>query len=207
MTRPGGIWRDEAHDFNDLLSRVKRLELASSSNHVASIEARLPEYPQNGADFYYSLPNGGQWHFRFNERTGLWDFSGGPPLIDEVVTSESTSSTSYADLTTVGPSFTAPFDGMYSFDGGAMVETSSASNNSYLAALKVGSDTPTDDDAFAWLKNDNSLTSNRGVQGSRVIQRTAVAGDVCKMQFRTTNGAAPVTARNRSLAVTPIWVS
>ncbi len=206
MTRPG-LWRDEAHDFNDLAGRVKRVEMAAFNNHTAAIEPTLPDSPVDGQGYYYSLPGGGQWHFRFNQRTGLWDFSGGPPLVSEVVTSESTSSTSYADLSTVGPSFTAPFDGMYSFDGGAMVETSSASNNSYLAALKIGSATPADTDAFAWLKNDNSLTAARGVLQSRCIPREAAAGDICKIQYRTTNGGAPVTARNRSLAVTPVWVA
>ncbi len=206
MTRPGE-WRDDSHDIRDILDRLKRLELAQDESHDVSLEARLPASPMNGRDFYYQLPTGGVWHFKFNANSGVWDFVGGPPLIDEVVTSEATSATSFADLSTVGPAITVPFDGEYAFDGSAMVETSSASNNSYLAALKVGSGTPTDDDAFAWLKNDNSLTSSRGVQGSRVIERPALADDVCKMQYRTTNGGAPVTARNRSLAVTPIWIT
>lgn len=51
------------------------------------------------------------WHFRYNSGSGSsykWEFIGGSPVVLEVATAQSTTSTSYTDLTTSGPSFTTP---------------------------------------------------------------------------------------------------
>src|SRR5262249_12348429 len=51
------------------------------------------------------------WAFRYHtgsSNTDKWEFIGGSPAQVEVATSEGTASTTYAALTTAGPSFTVP---------------------------------------------------------------------------------------------------
>lgn len=172
----------------------------------------LPSSPFDGQEVYYvaDATNGVIWHLKYRAAAPgsyKWEFVGGAPLTHEVATAETTSSTSFADLATVGPTITVPLAGDYLFTGAAKVEVSSASNNSYLAALKIGAGAIADDDAFVDFTNDNGLTAPRGSMQARTIRRNGIAAaTVCKMQFRTTNGAAVPTFRRRSLAVTPIRV-
>lgn len=200
MTRPG-IWRDEAHDFNDLLARVKRIELAMASSHTASLDPLLPSAPSDGQDFYYSLPNGGQWHFRFNERTGLWDFAGGPPLVSDVGDSEGTTSTSYADLTTDGPSLTMPFAGRYNFNAGANV-FQSGTFYYWVIGLKIGSASEEE-----WIAiHPTTGASDNYFSPSRAGERdVGAAGDVCKLRYKTTGGTT-VSFRYRFLHATPVYL-
>lgn len=197
MTRPG-MWRDESHDFNDLAGRVKRVEMATLTNHLVSIEATLPNSPSDGQDYYYSLPDGGQWHFRFNERTGLWDFSGGPPLKDEVTTGQTTTSSSYVSLS--GPYVTVPFNGEYDIWGhaGIFIQGSAGA----LAAVKLGASTISDDDRIA--QANSSGATNGGQSGNR-ITRTLTAGDVLEMQYKSSGGVT-TTFEFRRLTVTPVYV-
>jgi hypothetical protein len=59
--------------------------------------------------------NGVLWHFVYEstETTYKWRFIGGPPLTAEVTTDETTTSTSYAALTTAGPAVALPRAGDY----------------------------------------------------------------------------------------------
>ena len=183
MTRPG-VWRDEAHDFNDLLARVKRIELAMSSSHVASLDAALPSTPSDGQDFYYSLPDGGQWHFRFNERTGLWDFVGGPPIVS-IPANDSWSGRSfstYQTLTNEGstnaPSLTVPFAGSYlaSFGG---VGWSDVNGTTVSLGLSVNGNTPsTNADVVAVV-----AAANQNIPMTRAVPAiTLAANDVLTLR-------------------------
>lgn len=172
----------------------------------------LPGSPTDGLEIFYGADptNGVIWHLRYRSAASgsyKWDFLGGGFLSAEVNTSETTTSTSFADLTTVGPSITIPLAGDYIFIGSAKVEVASASNNSYLAALKIGSGAIVDDDAFVDFTLDNSTAGTRGTIQSRSIRRNvSAAATVCKIQYRTTNGAAVPTFRRRTLIAIPVRV-
>lgn len=118
MTRPGE-WRDEAHDYRDLLDRVKRLEMAQFGSAPVSESPVLPPTPVGGREFSYKLPDGGRWLFYFNQSTGLWDFAGGPPMVSipTIATWTGRSVSTYQQLTeessVAEPSVAVPFEGQY----------------------------------------------------------------------------------------------
>lgn len=200
MTRPG-VWRDEAHDFNDLLARVKRIELAMASSHVASLDAALPNTPSDGQDFYYSLPDGGQWHFRFNERTGLWDFAGGPPIIDEVGTDENRSSASYGDLATVGPVITIPFSGDYVVEFGCNIYGGSADTTAWMS-FAVDSDAPLDDDGITVT---SATTFDAYTASRKLTKNDLAAGTVLTAKYKPQT-AVTFSFRYRWMSAKPITV-
>lgn len=154
---------------------------------------------------------GTAWQLRYNADSGSaykWEFIGGPPLFNLVDASESTTSVTYADLATAGPSLTNPLAGEYLVDGFARWAVNSASNNQHYASLKVGAATPNDTtDMFINFMNDNSATTFRGASGGKRTFRTLTAAStVLKMQYRTTNGGSPVFFEGRSLTLTPVRV-
>ena len=78
----------------------------------------------DGAEVYYVVDaaKGIIWHLRLNVASGLpyqWEFVGGPPLYAEVLTSETNAVSTYAGLTTAGPSITVPAAGDYDVEVGA----------------------------------------------------------------------------------------
>lgn len=113
MTRPS-TWRDEADDYRGILDRIRRLELAQTGSHDVALDPVFPPAPLDGRDFYYQLPLGGVWHFKFNASSGYWEFVGGPPMTDTEDSALSISSDStWRDPSTVGPSITIPWAGDY----------------------------------------------------------------------------------------------
>lgn len=57
-----------------------------------------------------------RWMMEFDSAAGNWQFAGGPPLISEVATPQSTASAAYTNLATVGPSIILPRDGTYDYE-------------------------------------------------------------------------------------------
>jgi hypothetical protein len=173
----------------------------------------LPASPFDGQLINYqaSAALGVVWQFRYragSASTYKWEFVGGSPLSSEVATAEATISTAYVDLATVGPSITVPRAGDFIFDGFVAVSNASASNNSYSAALKIGAAATSDSDLFQSMMNDNSTTGTRGLTGgSRLRRNVPTANSVCKIQYKTSNGAASPTFARRALSVTPVRIS
>jgi hypothetical protein len=92
------------------------------------IDSGPPSSPQDG-DIWIAEDVGGEnsgvaWQFIYNSDSSSaykWEFIGGAPLISEVAASETTVSTTYAGLTTAGPSVAVPRAGDYDvFVGCAM---------------------------------------------------------------------------------------
>jgi hypothetical protein len=97
-----------------------------------SVVTALPATPYDGQEIYFvaDAANGVKWHLRYNagsSSTHKWEFLGGAAIWAEVITQESTSAQSYANLTTVGPSLTIPLAGDYSVHFGANIEAAQAS--------------------------------------------------------------------------------
>jgi len=99
----------------------------------------LPASAPDGYELIYVADgsNDIEWHLKYNNGTSKWRFIGGLPLRAEVATNESTSSTSYADLATVGPSITVPLTGDYRVFFGFLSHNSVAGQLS-LGTLKIG---------------------------------------------------------------------
>jgi len=74
------------------------------------------------------------WLLQWNASAGKWFFLGGAPAFAEVLTLETTTSTSYVALTTAGPSITCPRAGVYEVQQGATIDpTGTAGNQSWMS--------------------------------------------------------------------------
>jgi hypothetical protein len=170
-------------------------------NAAPQLLSSLPGSPYDGQEIYYSADptNGVIWHFRYRSASGSiykWERVGGPQLFANVLTAESTASAAYVDLTTVGPSITAPLAGEYEASIHAAMST--AGSSSGWVSVQFGSTAAVDDNAA-------QAPSNIIGSGSRIVKGTvATAGQAIKLVYRT-SGTSTVFQR-RMLSVCPTRV-
>jgi hypothetical protein len=172
----------------------------SSSPPGSPTDGMIWRYPGDGS-------NGVYWFFQYDssQSTNKWVLMGGPPLYVEVTTSENVASTSYVDLSTVGPSYTIGRSGDYLLSYGARVNLTGTNSLTVLVAPKIGSAATSDADA--------ALASSPGVAGAHVMHATTTrtrrkalaAGDVVKLQYRG-DAATSTAVLDRWLSVLPIAV-
>ena len=171
----------------------------------------LPASPYEGQECFYvaSATAGVLWRLRYNAASASafkWEFVGGSALHSEVITPETCASSAFTDIATVGPQITMPLAGEYDFYGFARVTVASASNNQYVAGLKIGAAGVQTGAAFVVFDNDNNTTATRGFSGGSVLRRQVAAADVCKMVYSTSNIGAIPTFSNRRMNAIPIRV-
>jgi hypothetical protein len=160
----------------------------------------LPANPVDGQEHVLvdSLTNPTySWRFRYNAQstsTWKWEFVGGTSLFSEVQASESTSSASFTNLTTVGPSVVIPRAGAYDIDWAANVGNS-GTNYSIMAIGGAGIGI-NDADGLRWVVGvaggDTSIATMR--------LRALTAGTLTA-QYRVTAGTG--TWAMRQLRVWP----
>lgn len=145
----------------------------------------LPANPVDGQEFTLvdsmSAPTY-SWKLRYvaAKASNKWVFIGGSAAIASVTAQESTTSTAFVDLTTVGPSFTVPVAGDYDWEFFVQM-TSSVTSSNALVAPKLGAATASDNDSA-------TTTSNGDTDGRRGIASGLAASDVIKLQYRVTGG-------------------
>ncbi|CAB4176180.1 hypothetical protein UFOVP1208_3 [uncultured Caudovirales phage] len=180
-----------------------------ASSGTTGYVTALPASPVDGQEVVLtdSLTAGTYaWRFRYNANavsTFKWDFIGGAPAVTEVTTAQSTTSTTYVDLATVGPSFTMPRAGDYVITIGCFADGSTIADAGQYVAFKRGSASTSDSDAA-------HATSATAGHGAWDLVRTRLAtgwaaNDVVKLQYRVTGGSTPFA--DRYLSVTPVRVS
>lgn len=183
MTRVTG-YTVTAEDWNDF----------AQPEYVTS----LPASPDDGEEVYFEAAAGVIWHLRYNASSASsykWEFVGGAPLTHEVVTQETTTSTTFADLATVGPDITLPLAGDYEIVFGAQIKSTAGSA---ICAPKLGAAATADDDGIV------NATPNDYVHASRTIRRNGLAASaVIKLQYRT-SAAGTCTGLRRELSIRPI---
>ena len=184
------MWDSYIRDnLNKLLDRGHRVLTVAQFNALTGLE--------DGDEVYLEVDaaNDIQWHLRYKLSTTKWRFLGGPALRSEVLASESTASTSYVDLTTVGPSITVPLAGKYRFRLGAWITNSNLAGNTGIAAVKIGAAAAADDDA---------VIGGNPIENADFAERviTCAANDVLKVQYKT-GGAGSGIFRRRRLFVEP----
>ena len=144
-----------------------------------------------------------QWRFRYNAGSTSpykWEFIGGAPARAEIVTGESTSSASYVDLATVGPTVVVPREGDYRCEFGCQSWNSVATQGA-AAALKNGAIATAD--AQAVWSSTNAVGLSTSV--ARALTLAGVlAGATLKLQYKSTSGAGNFS--NRWLHVIPARV-
>lgn len=115
----------------------------------------LPASPVDGQEVYFQSSSmataGVVWNLRYRAGGGTykWEFLGGSPLTDETGYggTESTTSTSYTDLATVGPSITVPLAGDYIVAIGADIQNSTTAWSTYIS-YAIGATAASDADGL-----------------------------------------------------------
>jgi hypothetical protein len=148
---------------------------------------------------------GAVWHLRYRAAAAgsyKWEFVGGGNLIASVATSETTTSTSYADLATVGPVITLPLAGDYKIVTTASAANSVATNNNAISFSVSGGAANTAVDADS-LRLPTVLA---GVlqAGSVVVSKAGLTATAVTMRYRVNAGTG--TIANRVLTAVPIRV-
>lgn len=176
-------------------------------NVFAPEVAALPGSPVDQQEIIYlaDTTNGIKWHLRYRSASASgfkWEAVGSnSPLFSEITTDESTASTTYVDLTTVGPSVTLPLAGDYLIAFGGQVYNATINNGVYITP-KLGAATAADVDGITNV----SATANAILPVWRSIRRTGLAASaVIKVQTRATVGGT-AHYMNRNLEVRPIRV-
>lgn len=188
-----------AGNLNKLLNQGHRVLTVSAFNSLSGLE--------DGDEVYLEVDatNGILWHLRYvaAEPTYKWRFLGGPPMLSEVVTSESLNSASYIALTTAGPAISLSRAGDYMVEVGAYVgaSSSSADYESYMS-YDIGGTGAVDADAFHSRVNGGGALT--GSAGSRPRVKTGLAAAVTlTAKYRLDSATPNGTWMNRWMRVTP----
>lgn len=163
----------------------------------------LPLAANDGDEVYFQCDatRGIVWHLRYRANSQspfLWEFVGGGPLVADTVADQGTTSTSYTDLATVGPTVSIPLAGDYTIAFGAHSYSDGANTNfvsPYLGTTAV--------DANA--SQIDHTTANKLFAHARTLPSTTLnASDTVKLQYRVLSGTGQF--RNRWLTAAPIRV-
>lgn len=192
------LWNTYVRDnLNKLLDRGHRVLTVAQFLALTGLE--------DGDEAYVEVDaaNEVQWHVRYKSSSARWRFLGGPSLAANVATAETSASTTYVDLATVGPSITAPLAGVMDAEISAQVGASATGGNE-LAALKVGAAATADADAGGGYATAATQRNSAG----RDLRKTVARNDVLKLQYRENGGGGQTgTWRERGLRIRPVYVT
>lgn len=204
---PGNVltsadWNSYLRDNIDkLITRGHRVLTVAQFGALTGLEGTKGTVAPDEVYLEVDSANGIQWHLAYEsgEPTYKWRCVGGPPMVNEILTDESTTSVTYADLATVGPSITLPRGGDYEIGIYALGYAGAAGN--IIATVKLGAAAASNNEAIQM--NAASAVSNQ-ISGGRSFVRTALAAAaVLKMQYLAGSGTATHFV-NRNLAVRPV---
>ena len=161
----------------------------------------LPASPYDGQEIYYQtaamLADHVMWHFRYNaasSSTHKWEFLGGAPIVaSEVFTDQTTSSTSFTDLTTVGPTLQLPIPGVYEIAFGCALWGATGYASVYYSGSVAD---------FDAVKMTTGI--NIPVSVSRQMIRSATSGTI-KIMYKV-GVAGTLHASDRFLHVRPVRI-
>lgn len=167
----------------------------------------LPSAPYDGQIYNYLADdtNGVVWRFKFraaSASTYKWEFVGGMGLYSAVNnagypgTAQTTTSTTYVDLATSGPSVTPPRDGDYFIEHGFQGNNGTGDT---LMSFAIGGTAAVDADCIWRNVNANYLMTTR-----IVLKTGLVASAALLAKYRVTGGTADF--RNRYMRLTPVRV-
>jgi hypothetical protein len=147
---------------------------------IADVEIvdALPGSPVDGQVIFYQsaamATDGIVWVFRYRAAASgsyKWEFVGGAAISSESTTSNTSSSTSYADIAN-NPAVTTPLAGDYDVVVGARAQCNSAGNSAFFS-FAIGGTAASDNDAVRVRNTDASV--NADISASRTVRKAAVA--------------------------------
>jgi hypothetical protein len=160
-----------------------------------------PSSPTDG-DLWYYTGSGFTWAFIYDssEATYKWKFVGGPPMFAEVTTDDTTTSATYAALTTAGPSIALPRAGDYMVEIGFAGYVSSA-GSTLTMSYDIGGTGAVDADGVAF---DEPSASGYAETQSRPRVKTGLTAVSLVSKYKRVAGTAHFL--NRWMRVTPVRV-
>jgi hypothetical protein len=159
--------------------------------------------PEDGDEVYLEVDgtNGVLWHLRYvaAEATYKWRFLGGPPLVSEITSDETTTSTSYAALSTAGPAIALPRAGDYDVTTrvGLRHSTDGATVD---MSYDIGSTGAVSADG---MDIENSKAGLR-LHLVRSRRKTALTTETLTAKYKTSGATA--TFKDRLMSVTPVRI-
>jgi hypothetical protein len=162
---------------------------------------------QDGQECYYlaDAATGTVWHLKYRAAEAgsfKWYYVGGSPLLKTVDAVQSTSSLTYVDLTTAGPSITVPLAGDYEMEMSAVCAGTGGANRCFVTPKKNAAAVNDADGSEVSVAGGSTNTGN----AFRRKKLTGLAAnDVFKLQYANLNATA-VDYGYRSLQMTPIRV-
>lgn len=166
------------------------LQVRDNMNSLVEAGTALPSSPVDQQSFYYiaDATNGIVWHLRYRSASSSsykWEFVGGPALSAEVTGEQTSTSTSYTDLATAGPSITLPLAGDYLVTIAArMINT--VANQSALMSYAIGGTGAQDADAIVVLSSGSS--SGPIAYSFRERRKTGLTAVTLTMKYKSSAG-------------------
>lgn len=159
----------------------------------------FPASPVDGDIHVYpaDLTNGVMWMFMYRSAVNDWEFLGGSPLIAEVATAETTTSTTYAALATAGPLIALPFAGDWVVEIGAYI-SNSGDGNSSLMSYDIGATAAVDADALEYARG----TSLSAMGGTFLRRKQGFTAVTLTPKYRVSAGIG--TFKKRRISVLPV---
>ena len=174
------------------------------------IVTQLPSQATVGDQVLYAADatNGVYWQLQYDGLgTYPWKFIGGPALYSEVLPDQTTTSTSFTDLGTVGPSVTAALPGDYDILFGSRSWNSLTNNETRMGVSLGGAavNTGAGHFLFNFMAAGGSPAPGGAWHTSKVIRATGFAGGSVTAKYCSQPGGTSWFAA-RFLTVTPIRV-
>lgn len=201
-------WTDPFDWTAGLIPTIGQLNAALRDNLRASGGPRstTPPTATNEQMWFYpaDTTNGVVWALKYNSGSASaykWECVGGASMCLEVATDETTASTTYVDLATVGPSITVPRAGDYEVEWGASVWNATGGVAEYVA-VKRGAAATADADAA-------TVSPAQAAPGTSIARKKVFTGlaasDVLKLQCKVNGGTGHFIFR--WISVRPVRVS
>jgi hypothetical protein len=185
---------------------------ASASSTTTTSGTIFPTSPADGNIFVYlaDATKGVNWAFKYNAgsaSTYKWEFIGGPPLFSLVATAETTTSTTYAALSTAGPSIVLPLAGDYDTALGGLIFGPASAGVGFFSVMSydIGGTGAVDADAVFNMNAINSATLI-GCNVARVERKASLSAVTLTAKYKSTSGTS-AQFQNRFLSAVPVRVS
>lgn len=205
----------ELTDTADVPRDVKALADKVDGLLQPKLVTALPGAPVDGQEIYYQsaamATDGMAWHLRYRAASASaykWEMLGGPPLINEVLITESLAgwvpSVTFSGISANDPNVTVPLAGDY--EANTVVSLNVTAAGATLAVgLKVGATEP--------IANTNSTNAYQATSGGwaslahmRRLMGIAAATKIQQRYVQNSAATATMTRIGAHLALTPIRV-
>ena len=189
-----------------VLKTVAGVPTWSTEGAAPTYQTTLPGSPVDGQETILvdstSAPTYA-WRLRYNSTLAKWEFIGGRPAFAEVVTPETTASTTYAALTTAGPSIVLPVAGDYLIEIGFRLSSNTTSTLSIMS-YDIGATGAVDADATQAAVGTGGGTPNNVATAMRPRVKTGLTAVTLTAKYKTAGTAGTNGFADRWMRVTPV---